>query len=42
MISGFHHEVDEICVLLGCYTVYGANSNLSVPPSRIKYSWSHL
>jgi len=36
MISGFRHEIDEICVLLGCYTAYDGNFNLSVPSSRIK------
>jgi hypothetical protein len=26
MISGFHHKLDEICALLGYYTVYSGNS----------------
>jgi hypothetical protein len=25
MVLGFCHEVDEICTLLGCCTVYGGN-----------------
>lgn len=25
MISGFHHEVDEICALLGNYAAYSGN-----------------
>jgi hypothetical protein len=33
IISGFCHEVDEICALLGCYTAYGGNFNLLVPSS---------
>jgi len=42
MISGFHHKVDEICALLGYYTVYSGNSlmmfrdNLPVPSSMVK------
>jgi len=42
MISGFCHEVDIICALLGCYTAYSGNSlptfqdNLSVLSSRVK------
>jgi len=42
MISGFHHEVDEICALLGNYAAYDGNSlpvfwnNLSVPTSWVK------
>jgi hypothetical protein len=26
VISGFHHEVDEICALLGYYSTFSANS----------------
>jgi len=42
MISGFCHEVDEICALQGYYTVYGGNSlptfrdNLQVSSWRVK------
>jgi len=42
MISGFRHEVDQNCVLLGCYAASSSNSlptfwdNLSVPSSRVK------
>ena len=41
MMSGFHHVVDENCVLLGYYTASSGNclmtyrDNLSVPSSRI-------
>jgi hypothetical protein len=44
VISGFCHNVDEICALLGYYTVYSANSvptfqdNLQVPSSRVRKS----
>jgi len=37
--SGFHHDTDEICALLGYYEMYSGNavpmfwSNLSVLPS---------
>jgi len=43
MISGFHHEVDEICALLGHYAAYSGNllppfqDSLSVPTSWVKY-----
>jgi hypothetical protein len=43
-ISGFHHEVDEICAALGYYAACSGNSlptfrdNLSVPSSRVKKS----
>ena len=42
MISGFRREVDENCVLLGCYAVGGGNSvptirdNQSVPSAGVK------
>jgi len=42
MISGFRHEADENCVLLGYYTASSSNclttyqDNLSVPSSRVK------
>jgi len=42
VILGFHHEVDEICSLLGYYAVYGGNyilmfwDNLLVPYSRVR------
>jgi hypothetical protein len=32
MISGFRREVDENCVLLGCY--YAAGGGISVPTIR--------
>jgi hypothetical protein len=44
MTSGFCREVDEFCVLLGFYAVYGGNSlptcqhNISVPSSGVKKS----
>jgi len=44
MISGFHHNVDEICALLGNYIMYSGNSlpkfraNLLVPSARVKKS----
>jgi hypothetical protein len=44
MISGFHRDVDEICVLLGCYAASSGNplpkfrDNVSVPSSRVKKS----
>ena len=44
-ISGFLHEADEICALLGYYTAYSGNfllsfrDNLSVSSSRVKISW---
>jgi len=44
VISGFRCEVDEICALLGYYSVYGGSSlptfrdNLSVTSSRVKKS----
>ena len=37
--SGFHHNVDDICAILGYYAAYSGNSvpkfrdNLSAPPS---------
>jgi len=42
VISGFCHDVHEICALLGCYAVQSGNSmlmfwgNLSVPSSTVK------
>jgi len=42
MISGFPHNVDDICALLGSYTAYTANflltfrDNLSAPSLRVK------
>jgi hypothetical protein len=42
MISGFQHEVDENCVLLGYYTGYSGNSlptfpdDLSVTSSSVE------
>jgi hypothetical protein len=42
-ISGFHHDVDETCALLGGYVACSGNSlrmiedNLSVPSSRVRY-----
>jgi hypothetical protein len=42
VISGFRHDVDEICALLGNYAVCSDNSlptfrhNLSVPSSRAR------
>jgi hypothetical protein len=42
MISGFHHEADENCTLLGYYTMSNGNfllmfqDNLSVPSSTVK------
>lgn len=33
MILGFHHKVDEICALLGCYTVYTCNVYRSCKPT---------
>jgi hypothetical protein len=39
-ISGFSRELDEICALLGYYTVYSGNSlptfwdDMSIPSSR--------
>ena len=44
MISGFRHNVDEICALLGYYIMYSGNSlptfwvNLMVPSTRFKKS----
>jgi hypothetical protein len=44
MISGFCHDVDEICALLGCYAVSSGNplpvfrNDLSVPSSRVRKS----
>jgi hypothetical protein len=44
MISGFHHNTDKICALLGYYAAYSANSlpmfqdNLLVPTSKVKIS----
>jgi hypothetical protein len=44
MISGFHHNVDEICTLLGYYVIYSGNflltfwANLLVPSTRVKKS----
>ena len=44
LISGFRHEVDEICAVLGYYVAYSGNSlptfrdNVSVPSSRVKES----
>ena len=44
MVSGLRCEVDENCVLLGCYTAGNGNSlltfrdNLSVPSSSVKNS----
>jgi hypothetical protein len=41
MISGFRREVDEICILLGCYAAYSSSylqtfwDNLSVPSLRV-------
>jgi hypothetical protein len=42
VISGFRREVDEICALLGYYTVHSVNflptfrDNLSVPSSQVQ------
>jgi len=42
VISGFHHEVDEKCTLLGYYTTSSGTilptfwDNLLVPSSRVK------
>jgi hypothetical protein len=44
LISGFRHDVDEICFLLGYYTALSGSSlpmfrdNLSVSSSRVKKS----
>jgi hypothetical protein len=44
MISGFHHDVDEICALLWDYAGYSDNpsltfqDNVSVPSARVKKS----
>ena len=44
MVTGFHRDVDEIGVLLGCCTAYSGNSaptfrdNLAIPSSRVKKS----
>jgi len=44
VISGFHHNVDKICALLGYYAAYSGNSlptfqdNLLVPSSKVKIS----
>jgi len=44
MISGFHHDVNEIYALSGFYSAYNANSvptfqdNVSVPSPRVKQS----
>jgi hypothetical protein len=43
-ISGFRHDVDEICALLGYYTALGGSyvltfqDNLWIPSSRVKKS----
>jgi hypothetical protein len=43
-ISGFCHDVDEICALLGCYAALSGNpfptflDSLSIPSSRVKKS----
>ena len=40
--SGFCYNIDEICAILGCYTLYGGNSlvafwgNLLVPSAVVK------
>lgn len=45
MISGFRHNEDEICTLLGCYAALDGDSvpmfweNLSVPSSGVKKSY---
>jgi hypothetical protein len=44
VLSGFRHDVDEICALLGYYAALSRTSvltfrdNLSVPSSRVKKS----
>jgi hypothetical protein len=44
VISGFHHDADEICTLLGYNTALSGNplltfkDNVSVPSSRVKKS----
>jgi hypothetical protein len=44
MISGFHYNADEICILLGYYGAPSGNplpmfqDNVSVPSSRVKKS----
>jgi hypothetical protein len=44
VISGIHHEVEEICALLGYYRAYSGNSLpmfrdiLSVPSSKVNES----
>jgi hypothetical protein len=44
VISGFCHDADQICVLLGCYTASNCNplptfrDKVSVPSSRVKKS----
>jgi hypothetical protein len=44
VISGFHHDVGEICTLLGYYMALNGNpllmfgENVSVPSSRVKKS----
>jgi len=44
IVSGFRHEADEICALLGHYTVYSGNSlltfqdNILVPTTRVNQS----
>jgi hypothetical protein len=44
MISGIHHEIEEIYALLGYYGAYSGNSlpmfrdNLSVPSSKVNKS----
>jgi hypothetical protein len=43
MISGFHHSVNEVCILLGIYTAQNGSflpmfqENLSLPPSRLTF-----
>jgi len=43
VISGFCHEVDKICALLGYYTAYSGNSllmcwdEISIQSSRVKH-----
>jgi hypothetical protein len=41
MISGFHHDVDEICALLGCYTVSSGNCLPMFQDSNNKESAEH-